>query len=118
MSRWGDGGALPTVRQLCALIVKRQDKLILLDVETAELLDADVSILNDRMWQKMVNLTALLRSARCVIEIGKGRVQVRGYTQLGIIEAIGIVCTELQEKRLSALLQLIGKAFAKKQAED
>ena len=117
MSRRAAGGALLTPRKLCALIVRWQRKLILLDVETAALLKTDVSILNDRMWQKVVTLTSQVRAKRCVIEIGKGRDQVLGYTQLGIIEAISVVSPQWHGKRLSALLQLIGKAFAMKEAE-
>jgi hypothetical protein len=111
------GGALMTLRRLCALIVRREGKFILLDAETACLLEADVSTLNDGMWRKIVDLGEVLHARRYVVEIGKGREQVRGYTQLGIIEAISVVGPQWQGKRLAALLQLIGKAFAKAEAE-
>ena len=110
-------GALPTPRKLFALIFEWQRNYILLDVQVADLLGVDVLILNDRMSKKMVALNGQVRAKRCVVKMGRGQVQVWGYTQAGIIEAIGIVGPQWQGTRLSDLLQLIGKAFKMKEVE-
>jgi hypothetical protein len=107
----GRSRALPTPRQLFVRIFEWQRKYILLDVVVAALLGVDVSILNDRMWKKMVALHGQVGAKRCVVELGRGRVQVLGYTLAGIIEAINIVNPQWRGTPLFDLLQLTFPEF-------
>jgi hypothetical protein len=109
-------GALPTVREICALIRMEGGEYVMLDADVAKLLDVSVARLNDRTWQKLAKLSEWVPWEWFVLELGHGRDPPLLYTLFGITEAITVVSDEPPSARASAILQRITQAFVKKDA--